>query len=1010
MSTISFKKHLIWLLLVLSFGVQAQNTAIAPEAWHGLQFRSIGPNRGGRATAVTGHPGRPGTFLMGATGGGVWRTSDYGHSWENISDGFFASPSIGALRMAPSNPDVIYVGTGSDGLRSNVIEGRGVYRSADAGKTWTHVGLEKTGHIGAVEIHPTNPDIAFVAAIGNAFAPNPDRGVYRTMDGGKSWEKVLFLSDTVGFADLDFHPLAPNVVYAAAWRAERKPWTIVSGGEVGGIYKSTDMGKTWRKLGTGLPTGIIGKIDLAVTPAAPGRVYALIEAPEPAGGLYRSENAGETWSLISTKAELLDRPFYYCNVDVHPLNADAVFVSSTSFWRSNDGGKTWQSVNTPHGDNHDLWINPSDTSEWIQSNDGGANITRDAGKTWSTQENQPTAELYQVEVDDQFPYWLYAGQQDNTTIAIPVIPPYDAPGGAKSFWMEVGGCETGPAVPKPGSHHIVYSNCKGCFGVYDKRTGQERKYFVGASNIYGHNPKDLKYRFQRVAPIHVSPHNPNVVYHGSQFVHKTTDDGVTWVTISPDLTAFEPDKQVISGAPITRDVTGEEFYSTIYEIIESKRQAGLIWVGANDGPIHVTRDGGKRWSNVTPKDIPKGGRVDGLEPSPHRPQKAYATILRYQLGDPRPYILKTEDFGQSWTLLSDGTNGIPADYPVRAIREDPEREGLLLAGTEYGLFISFDDGLHWSSFQQNLPITPITDIRVYRGDLILSTMGRGFWVLDNLSALRQMSAEITTRSAHLFKPADQYRLRYSPVRGIPDYPAPGVVMDYYLGKNAEGPVKLEILDAKKTVIRSFTSERMASGRSNAVSPPDMATGFVVAGYSDGLKKSKGLHRFEWDMRHLGPWTPSGTRSSRGAPLASPGNYFIRLEVDGATFIQPFNLLMDPRQLSAGLKPADLIAQEALSLQVVALEGEARQLNARTEEKLKSTAEGHPAFAPLKNIQKSLNTEQGRYMQPTLLAQISYLRSMIDQADQKPGKDAFERYRELKGVYDALSKTFQQAVE
>lgn len=1003
-----FKQWLFWAFWAAAGCTYAQPASIPEEVLKNLTFRNVGPNRGGRVTAVTGHPDRPGTFLMGATGGGVWKTRDYGNSWQNISDGYFASPAIGALRMAPSNPDIVFAGTGSDGLRSNVIAGKGMYKSTDAGKTWSQVGLTATGHIGAVEIHPANPDIVFAAAIGNAFAPNSDRGVYRTLNGGKSWEKVLFLSDTVGFADIEFHPSNPNILYAAAWRAERKPWTIISGGTIGGIYKSSDMGKTWRKLEAGLPSGLIGKIDLAVTPAAPGRVYALIEAPEPVGGLYRSENSGENWSLISSRLELLDRPFYYCNVDVHPLNADAVFVSSTSFWRSNDAGKTWQNVNTPHGDNHDLWINPKDTTEWIQSNDGGANVTRDAGKTWSSQENQPTAELYQVEVDDQFPYWLYAGQQDNTTIAVPVLPPYDAPGGPKSFWMEVGGCETGPAVPKPGSPHIVYSNCKGCFGVYDKRTGQERKYFVGATNIYGHNPKDLKYRFQRVAPIHVSPHNPNVVYHGSQFVHKTTDDGATWETISPDLTAFEPDKQVISGGPITRDVTGEEYYSTIYEIIESKRLSGLIWVGANDGPVYMTRDGGKKWTNVTPSAVPPGGRVDGLEPSPHRANKAYTAILRYQLGDFRPYLLKTEDYGQSWTLLSNGQNGIPADYPVRAVREDPEREGLLFAGTEYGLYVSFDDGKSWISFQQNLPITPITDIRVHRGDLIVSTMGRGFWILDNLSALRQMNTDIAAREVHLFKPADQHRLRYNPMSGSPEYPAPRAIFEYYLGQNVQGPIKLDILNAKKEVIRSFSSERPSGDRSNPVSGPEMATGFITVGFSDNLKKTAGLHRFEWDMRHLGPWNPSGNRTSRGAPLAAPGNYFVQLEVNGNILLQPFRLLMDPRQLTAGIKESDLIAQESLSRQIVALEGQARFLLDQAGEKRKNMPEQNPAKQAILKIQEALETPEGRYMQPGLMAQISYLRSMIDQADQKPGKDAFERYNELKASCEALLKAFKEA--
>lgn len=986
---------------------QTQSGGIPKHAFSGLEFRNIGPNRGGRVTAVAGHPDQPGHFFMGATGGGVWKSLDYGQNWENVSDGFFASPSIGAIRVAPSNAKVVYVGTGSDGIRSNVIVGKGVYKSMDSGKTWKHLGLEQTGHIGAVEVHPSNPDIAFVAAIGNAFAPNSERGVYKTTDGGGSWNKVLFLNDTVGFADLEFHPTNPNVVYAAAWHVDRKPWTIISGGTEGGIYKSEDMGKTWRKVSQGLPKVVIGKIDLAVSPAAPNRVFALVEALPGEGGLYRSEDFGESWTLVSTKKELLDRPFYYCNVDVNPLNPDVLFVSSTDFWRSNDGGKNWFSVSVPHGDNHEIWINPRDTSEWIQCNDGGANITRDGGKNWSTQENQSTAELYQVEVDDQFPYWLYAGQQDNTTIAIPSLPPYDAPAGTKSFWMAVGGCETGPAVPKPGNHHIVYSNCKGCFGVYDKRTGQERQYFIGASNIYGHNPKDLKYRFQRVTPIHVSPHNPNVVYYGSQYLHKTTDDGVNWQVISPDLTAFEPDKQVISGSPITRDVTGEEFYSTIYDINESRVQPGLIWVGANDGPVHITRDGGKKWINVSPKDMPKGGRVDCVEPSPHLASKGYFATLLYQLGDPKPYIYKTTNFGQSWTLLTSGNNGIPADYPVRVVREDPVRAGLLYAGTEYGLFVSFDDGASWVSFQQNLPITPITDIKVVEGDLVLSTMGRGFWILDNLSALRQVSTAIAAKPVHLFKPANQYRLRYAASNTTPEYPAPRVLIDYYVGASVEGAVKLEILNAQKKAIRVFTSERPSKEGPVGASAPVMATGFVEAGYSDNLKKTAGLHRFSWDMRHLGSWDSSRPRSSRGAPMAAPGTYYVQLTINGETQTQPFQLLMDPRQKASGMTERDLIDQEVLGLQVVELESSAKQLSDQIEQKRKGMAVGSAERMPYDKLQEQLITASGRYMTPVLLGQISYLRGVIDQADQKPGRDAVQRYAELKTWYNKVAESWKK---
>ena len=993
--------------LLLSISISAQNT-ISTQRFTGLEYRSVGPTRGGRVTAVAGHQATPGTFFMGASGGGLWKTTDYGNAWKNVSDGFFASPSIGAIGIAPSKPEVLYVGTGSDGLRSNVISGKGVYKSSNAGRTWENVGLEKTGHIGAVEVHPSDPDIAFVAAIGNAFQPNSDRGVFRTRDGGKNWEKVLFLSDTVGFADLEFQPGNPQVLYAAAWRAERRPWTIISGGVQGGIYKSEDGGNTWRKLATGLPNDLIGKIDLAVSAADPKRVYALIEAL-PGGGLYRSNDGGESWSLVSSNRALLDRPFYYCNVTANPLNADNVFVNATGFWRSNNAGRTWASLDTPHGDEHDLWINPADTLVWIESNDGGANITRDGGRNWSTQLNQPTAELYQVEIDDQFPYWMYAGQQDNgTTIAVPSFPPYDSPIGPMGFYLPTGGCETGPAVPKPGNHNIVYANCKGCFSVYDKRSGQERNYFVGATNIYGHKPNDLKFRFQRVSPVHVSPHNPKVVYFGSQYLHRTLDEGQTWETISPDLTANEPDKQVISGSPITRDVTGEEYYSTIYEIRESSKQAGQIWVGANDGPIQVTRNNGKTWQNVTPAGLPKGGRVDCIEPSPHRANKAYAAILRYQLGDWHPYLYKTEDFGQSWSLI---TTGIPADYPVRTVREDPGREGLLFAGTEYGMFVSFDDGQNWQPFQRNLPITPVTDIKVHQGDLVLATMGRGFWILDNVEALRQVSATALAQPSLLLKPRDQYRLRYpSNAKGNePYYPAPGVQIDYWLKDAPKGEVTLEILNAQMQTIRAFTTQNTPRDTLRIPSRAGMAMGFIIAGFTDALRKTPGLHRFVWDLRHLGAWDRGGNRVSRGARMAAPGQYYARLSVDGVVTVQGFKVLADPRMLNAGVTVKDMQQQEVLALQIIELESRSRILGSTITQERNSAQQKNDANlqAFYNGLYAELYMAEGRYMTPRLLDQITYLRSMLDQGDQKPGKDAFVRYDELKNWYNRLVK---QSVE
>ena len=1007
---------IVWVCLcgLWTHGECQTSTATNSTTWdssffQAFSYRCVGPTRGGRVTAVSGTLSDPATFFMGSTGGGVWKTTDYGQNWKNISDGYFSSPSIGDIAVSVSHPHKMYVGTGSDGLRSNVITGKGVYRSEDQGKSWEFAGLEQTGHIGAVEIHPQHPDTVFVAAIGQAFEPNRERGVFRTYDGGDSWQQVLYIADTVGVADIEFCPDDPNTLYAATWRAERKPWTIISGGMNGGIYKSTDGGDTWDKVDKGLPKGIIGKIDLAVSADDPKRVYALVEAPEGEGGVYRSDDKGESFRLVSTKKELLDRPFYYCNIDANPQNANVLYVNATQFFRSNNAGESWRRLRTPHGDNHDMWINPKDTLIYVQANDGGANITQNNGKTWSVQSNQPTAELYQVEVDDQFPYWLYAGQQDNSTIAVPSLPPYPATRGGGGYWISVGGCETGPAVPKPGNPNIVYANCKGRFGVYDKRTGQEKQYYVGATNIYGHNPQNLRYRFQRVAPIHVSIHNPDVVYHASQFVHKTTDDGVTWETLSPDLTAFEPDKQVISGSPITRDITGEEYYSTIYALRESPIQEGVLWVGSNDGLVHVTQDGGKNWDNVTPARLPAGGRVDCVEPSPHQAGKAYVAILRYQLGDWKPYIYKTLDFGKHWELLTNGKNGLPDDTPTRVVREDPVREGLLYAGTEYGMYMSQDDGASWQSFQQNLPITPITDIKVFRKDLILSTMGRSFWILDNLSPLQQWeSPSEESEIAVLFAPRKAYRMRY---RGggnsLPQFPSVGMHIDYYLPQSPEEAVQLEIIGPENRVIRSFTS---AVAGSDEEEEEDMATGFFSGGSTPGLTADQGLNRFKWDLRHRGPWLANG--DSRRGPMVIPGNYQVRLWIGGKSWTRAFEVHPDPRLAEAGVSHDDMVAQEALSIKVRNLQSKAYQLEEKISQELEMMEANSPKNGETKGKSKKwmrldqahrmLVTEEGRYHQPMLIAQLSYLASMLDRSDQRPGKDAYDRATELEKQLEGLA--------
>ncbi|MCG8444044.1 MAG: hypothetical protein MI723_19755 [Caulobacterales bacterium] len=990
-------------------------TAAAGQDFSNFEYRDVGPTRGGRVTAVAGSVDAPGVFFLGASGGGVWKTDDYGATWRPVSDADFASPSIGDIAVAQNDANIVYAGTGSDGLRSNVIVGKGVYKSVNGGESWRHLGLEQTGHIGAVEIDPRNHNVVWVAAIGQAFQANEERGVYKTEDGGETWERVLHHSDEVGFTDVELLPGNPDIAFASAWKAERKPWTIISGGSAdeAGIWKTLDGGDSWTKITEGLPAGLTGKIDLAISPADSSIVYALVEAPPGVGGLYRSEDQGESFALVSDKKELVNRPFYYTNVDVDPHDPNTIYVMATQYWKSTDGGESWTEMRPPHADSHDMWIHPDDPDHFIQANDGGANVTFNGGETWSTQFNQATVEIYQVEVDDQYPYWLYAGQQDNgTTISVPSMAPWPVQH-KLVYLMHTGGCETGPAVPKPGDADTVYANCKGRFGVYDKRTGQERSYWVGAANMYGHNPRDLRHRFQRVSPIHVSPHDPDVVYHASQFVHRTQDEGKTWETISPDLTAFQPDTQVISGSPITRDITGEEFYSAIYSLRESPLEAGVIWAGANDGPVHVTRDNGETWTDVTPRDLPPGGRVDSVWPSRHEASKAYIAVLRYQLGDWRPYIYRTENYGARWDLLTDGRNGIPADTPTRVVREDPEREGLLFAGTEFGVYVSLDDGRSWSRFQQNVPVTPVTDLKIHRGDLVISTMGRGFWILDDITALRQPDFAAQGDEPRLFnpKPAYRYRSSFKDDAGAPDYPRAAVMIDYFLAE--DGPVRLEVRAADGTLVNAYVSNDDASAEAGAGDTPqrDMATGEVIYVSDEALSGQAGMNRFRWDMTHRGPWeedTDDGEDERyRNGPMAAPGTYAITLTQGDAVLDAIAELRADPRVLERGVTQADMEAQAALQLQVRDLLSEARMLaadlaaehdalEAKQSDAPLDAAESERLAALAEALTALKTEEEGFYQQPKLIDQTRYLAVMLRGADQAPGRDAFERFEVLSG--------------
>ena len=989
--------------MALACSILAAQNSYNPSLWSGMRYRMIGPERGGRVTTVTGVPSQPYTFYMGSTGGGVWKTTDAGHSWVNVSDGFFSVASMGAVEVSWSSPDIVFAGTGSSKIRSNVSIGRGIYKSTDAGKTWTFAGLRDVGQIATVRIHPTNPDIVFVAATGNPFVPNKERGVYRTTDGGKTWKQVLYVSDTLGAADLELQPGNPGVIFACMWHGQRKPWTIISGGREGGIYKSTDGGDNWTKLAGGLPHELFGRSNVAISAAMPNRIYALIEA-KPGSGLYRSEDAGATWALVNGSANIITRPFYYTTLGVDPNNADTVWVGDEGWFKSTDGGKTFRNSPAPHGDHHDVWINPRNSQYMIQSNDGGANVSLDGGRTWSTQANQPTAEIYQVAVDDQYPYRVYGAQQDNTTVIVPSLPLGDG----QDF--RVGpGCETGPIIPDPVKPDIVYGSCKGQFSRQNLNTTDEERYWIGAESLYGNGGETLMYRFQRVSPMEVSPFAPHAVYYGSQYVHRTRDGGVTWQRISGDLTAHPEGTQGASGEPITRDATGEEVYSTLYTIRESPVQKGVIWTGSNDGLIHVSRNDGETWTNVTPAGLPPGGRVQNIEPSPHKAGTAYAAIYRYLLGDFAPYIYRTDDFGKTWTRLTDGKNGIAADEPTRVVREDPKRAGMLYAGTEFGIYISFDNGGRWQSFQMNLPVTPVTDMKIAHNDLVISTQGRSFWILDNLGPLQQLDAKVTSSSAFLYAPREAIR---TPARGGGggggrgsgiQYPLAGAAIDYYVASAPAGDITLEILDESGKVVRKFTSAGAAEERAPA---PDAAPsddegggGFRFRAGPTRLDKTPGMHRFTWDLRYPGPWQSAARPEGPNGPAAIPGKYSVRLTVGSVTSTQPLTVVEDPRVAKDGVSTADLREQFEHNLKVRDLVSDVNRTVANLRAAQRAPGTSPDTLARLNELASHLITPAIRYSQPELQTHITYLYSVTTATDQKIGRDTIDRYGVLRKELD-----------
>jgi photosystem II stability/assembly factor-like uncharacterized protein len=882
------------------------------KLFKGMKYRLIGPFRGGRSLTAAGIPGDPTTYYFGATGGGVWKSTDGAMTWAPIFDKE-GSSSIGSIAVADSDPNTIYVGTGEACIRGNIAQGDGVYKSLDGGKTWKNIGLRDSRAIGKVIINPNNPDIVFVAALGHPFGPNTERGIFRTTDGGKTWDKVLYKDENTGGIDVAFDPHNPNILFGALWQARRTSWSLSSGGPGSGLYRSNDGGTTWKRLEEhGLPKGPYGRIGIAVA-ANSDRVYALIEAHNPDGGLYRSDDGGENWEFINPSHSLWQRPWYYMHIIADPMDENVVYIMDVEAYRSTDAGHLFNKIHVPHGDNHGLWIDPKDTRRMIASNDGGVTVTLDGGKNWTREDNQPTAQFYHVITDNATPYRVYGAQQDSGTVAI--ASRSDDGAIDRSDWYDVGGGEAGYIAPYPPDPNIVYAaDYQGNITRFDKRIGQVKSITEQPELSDAWGAANLEHRFQWTAPVLISPHDPNTLYHGGERLFKTTDGGVHWQAISPDLTRNDKSKQRVSGGEITLDDSGTEYYDTIFTVAESPITKGLIWVGTDDGLIQITRDGGKSWSNITPKDLPEWNRISLIEASPHDPGTAYVAVDRHQSDDVKPYIYKTSDYGQSWTKL---TNGIPEGSFVRAVREDPKKRGLLYAGTENGVYVSFNDGANWRPLKLNLPTTPVHDLVVKDNDLVLATHGRAFWILDDISPLRQFSDEVEKKDVHLYTPATAYRIQagesfeHHPSKRVGQNPPAGAVIYFYL-KDApkEGTeTTLEILDASGKVVRKYSSTETQL-LDEPLGPDDKKP-------EKEIKPEAGLNRFVWDLRyeeaHRIPgyylWEYGG--GAKG-PVAVPGQYQVKLTVGGESQVAPFEVKLDPR---VNVSTADLQQQFALLTQI-----------------------------------------------------------------------------------------------
>ncbi|MGH9540560.1 MAG: WD40/YVTN/BNR-like repeat-containing protein [Terriglobales bacterium] len=960
-----------------------------PAPFGGLHWRLIGPYRGGRVLAVTGVAGNPLVFYFGAVAGGVWKTTDGGLNWKPLFQ-HEAVSSIGAIAVAPSNPNVIYVGTGEACIRGDISYGDGVWKSLDGGKTWQHLGLDDTQHIGRLIVDPHDPDRVFVAALGHAFGPNAERGVFRTLDGGKTWQKVLFKDDHTGAIDLSFDPHNSNIVFAALWQAQRYPWGLDSGGPGSGLYKSTDGGTTWKHLeGNGLPEGVLGRIGVAVSGADGDRVYALIEAKN--GGLYVSSDGGDSWRLANGGHELTQRAWYFTHVFADPKSVDTVYVLNTNLLRSTDAGQKFQPLRAPHGDNHGLWIDPTDPQRMINGNDGGATITQNGGQSWTTEDNQPTAEFYHVATDNRFRFFVYGAQQDNSTVAI--ASSTDHGGITDSDWYDVGGGESGFVVPDPADPDIVYAGSyDGLLTRYDRRTEQERDIDPWPDNPMGAGAAGLKHRFQWTAPILVSNFAPHALYFGGEVLFKSVDGGGSWKIISPDLTRNDKRKQQSSGGPITQDNTSVEYYDTIFAIAESPLRQGELWVGSDDGLLHLSREDGGQWTDVTPRQMPEWTKISMIEPSHFDPGAAYVAANGEKLDDFHPYIYKTADYGRSWTPI---VTGLPADIYVHVVREDPLRRGLLYAGTEQGVYYSLDDGGHWQSLQLGLPTTPVRDLAVHGTTLIAATHGRAFWALDDITPLRQYQDGFAAAAVHLYQPAVAYRARggFGFARpGVGANPPGGAIVDYWLAQAPQKPITLEILDAHGTLVRQYTStSRPAAG----------APGGFRRRPAAALQAKAGLNRFVWDLRYPAPhlipgeahWgSPSGVR-------AAPGDYQVRLIVGAQAFTQPIVLKADPRLSTT---QADYEKQFDL----------AQRIN-------RAVGEAHDAVNQMRGLQKQLAELDQRIgsdhragaalaAAKTLDGKLGKVVAAVAQLNSKSGEDALNYPIRLDDKLDNLLATVESA--